>query len=169
MNASVQYTVREVKLNGSSVSGTTFEYWTISTGAMTSNQIDAIMATAQQEKPNVLSSILSDYPNCPVLTVLNTYRDGGGGGGDDNDDTPTPVVIPNNPTPLSPTPGTITDIPDGDVPQAEIPDGETPLAATPATGDNLILWVLAAGVSGIGLVWVSLLGRKRRDEDGSQN
>jgi len=45
-----------------------------------------------------------------------------------------------------------------------------PLAATPAkTGDNLILWVLAAGASGIGLVWVSLLGKKRRDEDGSQN
>jgi len=113
--------------------------------------------------------------------ILNYYYTGtsynppSGGGGDDDDDTPTPVVIPNNPTPLSPTPGTTTDIPKGnvpqtDVPETDIPDGETPLAATPAkTGDNLVLWILAAGVSGIGLVWVSLLGKKRRDEDGSQN
>ena len=101
-----------------------------------------------------------------AYTSTSTYYYGGGGG----DDYDLPVVIPNNPTPLSPTPGTTTDIPDGDVPQTHIPDGETPLAATPAkTGDNLVLWILAAGVSGIGLVWVSLMGRKRRDEDGSQN
>ncbi len=105
-------------------------------------------------------------PEPPAPPVDDNYHE---------EDNTTPVAIPEgptplNPTPLSPTPGTTTDIPDGDVPQTEIPDEETPLAATPAkTGDNLILWILAAGVSGIGLVWVSLLGRKRRDEDGSQN
>jgi len=103
-----------------------------------------------------------------IIEVHYNYTPYSGGGGHDDEYDP-PVVIPNNPTPLSPTPGTTTTIPDGDVPQTEIPDEETPLAATPAkTGDNLILWVLAAGVSGIGLVWVSLMGRKRRD-DGSQS
>lgn len=105
-------------------------------------------------------------PEPPTPPVDDNYHE---------EDNTTPVAIPEGPTPLaptplSPTPGTTTDIPDGDVPQTEIPDEETPLAATPAkTGDNLILWILAAGVSGIGLVWVSLLGRKRRDGDGSQN
>lgn len=104
-----------------------------------------------------------------IIEVHYNYTPYSGGGGHDDEYDP-PVVISNNPTPLSPTPGTTTTIPDGDVPQTEIPDEETPLAATPAkTGDNLILWVLAAGASGIGLVWVSLMGRKRRDEDGSQN
>jgi len=115
---------------------------------------------------NVLTGATNTMAISNAYTSTSTYYYGGGGG----DDYDLPVVIPNNPTPLSPTPGTTTDIPDGDVPQTEIPDEETPLAATPAkTGDNLILWVLAAGASGIGLVWVSLLGKKRRDEDGSQN
>lgn len=131
-----------------------------------------------------VTSIAGDWSVYGTFTLINNGGNGGGdnggGNGDGNGDggdreDDTPVVIPNNPTPLNPTPlnptpGATTEIPDGDVPQTEIPDGETPLAATPAkTGDNLILWVLAAGVSGIGLVWVSLMGRKRRDEDGSQN
>ena len=46
-----------------------------------------------------------------------------------------------------------------------IPDEETPLADVPATGDNLIAWILAAGVSGLGLVWLALSGKKRKNEE----
>lgn len=68
------------------------------------------------------------------------------------------------------------DIPDEDVPMGElpdltedpgmeIPDGEVPLAEAPATGDQLMSWVLAAAVSGIGLVWLAIMGKKRKDEE----
>lgn len=121
----------------------------------------------------------NDVSQVIVLTYKYTPYSGGGN-----------VNPPSKPTPVNPTPEAPTDIPDADVPQADvpqadvpetnipetdvpqtdIPDEETPLAATPAkTGDNLLAWVLAAGVSGLGLVWVCLMGRKRRDEDGSQN
>ena len=90
-----------------------------------------------------------------------------GGGDEEGGYKPTtPTTIDEQPTPLAETPQNVNTQPEE---TTDIPDEETPLAATPAkTGDNLVLWVLAAGVSGIGLVWVSLMGRKRRD-DGSQN
>ena len=90
----------------------------------------------------------------------------GGGGGNDGGGS----VIIDNPTPLNPIPGTITDIPDGvvpqtDVPGTEIPDEDVPLALAPSTGDNILLWAVAAAVSGIGLIWFTIAGRKRRDDD----
>ena len=49
-----------------------------------------------------------------------------------------------------------TDIGDDDVPV-------TP-AKPPKTGDSMGLWIAAAMVSGMGLVWLSLSGRKRKEE-----
>ena len=68
-----------------------------------------------------------------------------------------------------------TDLPDVDVPTTDVPggnngdqatdlgDGEVPLAEVPKTGDSSALWVLAAGVSGIGLVWLTMC-KKRETE-----
>ena len=47
---------------------------------------------------------------------------------------------------------------------ADLEEPEVPLADAPKTGDSLIAWVLAAGVSGVGLVWLALTNKKRRDE-----
>jgi len=33
------------------------------------------------------------------------------------------------------------------------------------TGDNVLAWVLAAAVSGVGLVWLAIVGKKRKDHD----
>ena len=49
-----------------------------------------------------------------------------------------------------------TDIGDDDVPV-------TP-AKPPKTGDSMGLWIAAAMVSGMGLIWLSLSGRKRKEE-----
>lgn len=109
-----------------------------------------------------------------VVTVLYTYRSEGGGSDPDPDPTPTPDPDPDpDPDPV-PDPG--LDIPDEDVPMGElpdltedpgmeIPDEEVPLAEAPATGDQLMSWVLAAAVSGIGLVWLAIMGKKRKDEE----
>ena len=57
--------------------------------------------------------------------------------------------------PTTPTdPG--TDIGDDDVPV-------TP-AKPPKTGDSMGLWIAAAMVSGMGLIWLSLSGKKRKEE-----
>ena len=39
------------------------------------------------------------------------------------------------------------------------------IAPVPATGDNLMVWVMAAAVSGIGLVWLTLTGKKRKEDE----
>ena len=111
-----------------------------------------------------------------VMTVTNTYvqnstpnpgpgsdPEGGYGPGE----TPS-VVIPDTNTPTTDIPDVstpTTEIPDEDVPLTEIPDEATPLALAPATGDNIILWVMAAAVSGLGLVWIAIAGKKRRDNN----
>jgi len=96
---------------------------------------------------------------------------------EDRDEEPRP-----SPTPV-PTPE-VTDLPDGPVPQGpgpagpdepqvqpsllpedpmeELPDEEVPLAGVPDTGDNSLLWLLLAALSGAGLL---ILGRKRREEE----
>jgi LPXTG-motif cell wall-anchored protein len=57
------------------------------------------------------------------------------------------VVIPENPTPTT-----------------EIPATETPKAEVPKTGDELAVWILATVASGVGLVWLSITGKKRKDD-----
>ena len=52
-----------------------------------------------------------------------------------------------------------------DVPMGELPEGEVPLVDVPATGDSLTAWIAAAVVTGAGLVWLVLTGRKRQDNE----
>ena len=104
---------------------------------------------------------------------------------------PDPIEPGPNPDPIEPgpsDPGTdipddntpTTDLPEEETPTTELPDEETPmteepveelpeeevpLAEVPATGDTAGLWALAAGVSGLALVWLALSGKKRREEN----
>lgn len=69
-----------------------------------------------------------------------------------------PVIIPDEETPT-------TEFPTEEV--VEIPEEEVPLdefVVPTETGDNQLGWILAAAASGIGLVWMALCGKKRRDE-----
>lgn len=89
------------------------------------------------------------------IIVSNYYTTGGGGGTDPED----PTDIPDEDTPT-------TDLPDEDTPTTDLPDEDVPQADVPTTGDNLIAWVLAAAVSGLGVVWLALSGKKHKDGQG---
>lgn len=95
---------------------------------------------------------------------------------------PTPVnPTPVNPTPVDPTPVTpdpdpeqteipeeevpLVEIPEEEVPMVEIPEEEVPLSEIPKTGDSMMLYVILALASGIGLAWLTLSGRKTRKEE----
>ena len=96
------------------------------------------------------------------FSVYNYYTSGGGGGTDPED----PTDIPDENTPTTDLPEDPTDIPDEETPTTDLPDEDVPQADVPTTGDNLIAWVLAAAVSGVGLVWLAISGKKRKDEQG---
>ena len=95
-----------------------------------------------------------------------THSSGGSGGSGDGDGGSTDVPDENVPT---------TDLPDVDVPTTDVPggntgdqgtdlgDGDVPLAEVPKTGDSSALWILAAAISGIGLVWLTIC-KKRETE-----
>lgn len=62
-----------------------------------------------------------------------------------------------------------SDIDDGNTPTdpgTDIGDDDVPVtpAKPPKTGDNMGLWIAAAMVSGMGLIWLSLSGKKRKEE-----
>lgn len=70
-----------------------------------------------------------------------------------------------------------TDISEPEVPGEELPtiptdpdqpsdveNPDVPKADAPETGDTALMWVLAAAASGIGLVWLTISGKKRKDE-----
>lgn len=70
-----------------------------------------------------------------------------------------------NPNP-NPNPPTIID--DGNTPadpgtDIEEPDVPVSPAQPPKTGDSMGLWIAAALVSGMGLVWLALSGKKREE------
>lgn len=67
--------------------------------------------------------------------------------------------IPEDDVPLTDLPDETNDIPEDDVPLADLPDENVPLSDNPATGDNTFIWLLAAMVSGLGLV---ITVRKRK-------
>lgn len=69
--------------------------------------------------------------------------------------TGTAVIPPENP-PLNENPG--------EAGATEIPEGTIPLAEAPKTGDELLLWILATAVSGTGLIWLAISGKKRKDD-----
>ncbi len=105
---------------------------------------------------------------------------GGGGGGsrttnirgrvlgstpDSEPDVPV-AEVPDEDVPLANIP---VDIPDADVPLAgivqwNIPDDDVPLAAVPRTGDSSGVWHMMAILSAFGLMAMSLLDKKKRQE-----
>ena len=93
-------------------------------------------------------------------------------GTDPDEDTPT-IDIPDGDVPLTDIPTTdipTTDIPDEDepltdIPTTDIPDEDVPLSDVPKTGDMSALWLALSALSGTGLAGVSLLGRKKQDEE----
>ena len=67
---------------------------------------------------------------------------------------PTDPTDPGTTDPTDPTqPGDGTDLEDPDVPTAEVPE----------TGDTSLIWAAVALLSGIGLAWLSLSGKKREE------
>jgi LPXTG-motif cell wall-anchored protein len=65
--------------------------------------------------------------------------------------------------PLNPAPE--VEIPEEDVPLVEIPEEEVPLVDVPKTGDASALWLMMSVLSGTGLAGMSILGRKKREEN----
>lgn len=58
-----------------------------------------------------------------------------------------------------------TDVPTSDDTGVDLPEPEVPKADAPKTGDAAGLWAMAAAVSGMGLVWLTISGKKRKEED----
>lgn len=58
-----------------------------------------------------------------------------------------------------------TDVPTSDDTGVDLPEPEVPKADAPKTGDAAGLWAMAAAVSGMGLVWLAISGKKRKEED----
>ena len=115
------------------------------------------------------------YTDVNAIAFTNTYtRRGGGGitppGGGTTipDENPPTTDLPDEDVPQTDLPDEDvpqTDLPDEDVPQTDLPDEDVPMAEAPKTGDNMTAWVLAAGVSGIALVWLAISGKKRREDN----
>lgn len=71
-----------------------------------------------------------------------------------------PVIDVEDPeTPLDPLP----ELPEEPV-EVEVEDPDVPLANVPQTGDNTVLWATTAVVSGAGLIWLAVDGKKRRED-----
>jgi hypothetical protein len=111
-----------------------------------------------------------------VVAFTNMYdrtTGGNSGGGTDNDppddgsDNDVPDNdVPDNDVPLSPVPadpGSTPDTRNPQTPRDEIPDDGVPLAEAPATGDNLLVWLVVSGMSGLALVCVGKRFRKREN------
>lgn len=111
--------------------------------------------------------------NTLEVELTNDYTYDSKDDDDDDDDDDDPVVIPDEDTPTTDLPDEetpTTDLPDEQTPTTEqpttdLPDEETPMAEAPKTGDNSTAWILAAGVSGLALVWLAITGKKRRDNE----
>ena len=65
----------------------------------------------------------------------------------------------------------MSDLPDEEVPMAEEPaeeeilEEEVPLASVPKTGDMSVLWLALTALSGSGLAGLSVLEKKRKEND----
>ncbi|MCI6321617.1 MAG: Cna B-type domain-containing protein, partial [Clostridiales bacterium] len=92
------------------------------------------------------NSVMKD--DVKTITVTNTYK-------------VEEITDPETPT---------TDLPDTDVPTSgdtgtDLQNPDVPRADAPKTGDATWLWAMAAAVSGMGLVWLTISGKKRKEED----
>lgn len=125
-----------------------------------------------------LTGTTREAPHQFVVNYVLTVNNGGGGRDDRDDDRPAPKPTPDteikdDDVPKSDLPEQPVEIPDEDTPKADlpqapvdIPDEDTPKADVPKTGDAMGLWVMAAAVSGAGLIWLNLTGKKRKDDNG---
>jgi len=116
------------------------------------------------------------YTATPVTPVIPVTPVTPVNDNDDGDDDNTPTKIPDNTTPLAGSPVAAkptAEISDGETPltdvpgdtETEIPDETTPLAQAPKTGDCAAVWFGIAAVSGAGLVWLVLSGKRRKNDD----
>lgn len=128
----------------------------------TTGQLVAEVSYMKQAAPDAETTEPADaaiFTNTYTRNTSTGPSDPGSGSGSTDipdDNTPT-TELPDEETPMAEDPGEET--------VEEIPDEETPLAEVPATGDTAVLWALAAGVSGLALVWLALTGKKRREEN----
>ena len=122
--------------------------------------LDTDQSDSEEEKDvtnDGIVTVLKDGADTK-MTVTNTYTNDSHGDGPN--DPPKLITDPDVPK---------TDVPElPDEPAAEIPDEPTPAdeyTDPGETGDSSLAWILAAAVSGIGLVWLSLSSKKRKDEN----
>ena len=125
-----------------------------------------------------LTGTTREAPHQFVVNYVLTVNNGGGGRDDRDDDRPAPnpdpdTEIKDDDVPKSDLPEQPVEIPDEETPKADlpqapvdIPDEDIPKADVPKTGDTMGLWVMAAAVSGAGLIWLNLTGKKRKDDNG---
>jgi len=99
------------------------------------------------------------YESEPDDTPENPYIPSGPSGpSGDPDPNPQPEIeIPEEEVPLA-------ELPEEEVPLADIPEEEVPLSDVPKTGDDMLLYAMLAAVSGLGLGYLALTGKKREEE-----
>ena len=66
--------------------------------------------------------------------------------------------------PVAELPEEEVELTEEEVPMMELPEEEVPMAQAPETGDAALLWALVAAMSGIALAWLTISGRKCREE-----
>jgi len=78
------------------------------------------------------------------------------------------VELPEDDVPLVDIPAVdppVIDTPEDEPPVIDLPDEDVPLADVPKTGTQIFLYALLATFSGAALLWVTLLGKKKVEED----
>ncbi len=150
----IVYTVVELSIDGVTVTGNSCGSWVVSTGTTTAGTI----LKTEEERALLANRLgIAIQEETTLLSVSNYFSSGGS---DPDPDKPKP-----NPDP-DPDPG--TDIDDPDVPLDPGPGGDDVNIDdedVPTTGDNFGMWVAAASVSGMALIWLALTGKKRKEED----
>lgn len=160
------------------VQDTTKASQTINASATASHGGYTFDLASPAEQTADLTGTTREAPHKFVVNYVLTVNNGGGGRDDRDDDRPAPkpdpdTEIKDDDVPKSDLPEQPVEIPDEDTPKADlpqapvdIPDEDTPKADVPKTGDTMGLWVMAAAVSGAGLIWLNLTGKKRKDDNG---
>ncbi len=150
----IVYTVVELSIDGVTVTGNSCGSWVVSTGTTTAGTI----LKTEEERALLANRLgIAIQEETTLLSVSNYFSSGGS---DPDPDKPKP-----NPDP-DPDPG--TDIDNPDVPLDPGPGGDDVNIDdedVPTTGDNFGMWVAAASVSGMALIWLALTGKKRKEDD----